>query len=214
MKRYQTIAELPQSLPVFPLGGALLLPRTELPLNIFEPRYLALFEDVIASHRLVGMIQPLETEGEKPPLQRVGCVGRVTSFSETDDNRLMVVLTGVCRFDWTREKKVKTPYRQLDVTYDNFAADLVTDNAARNVDRDGVVKAFRDFLDANRMSANWEEVEKVSTEALVNNLSQMAPYPIEEKQALLEAPDLKARAEMLIALTELALSKNTTNSLQ
>lgn len=214
MKRYQTIAELPASLPVFPLAGALLLPRTELPLNIFEPRYLEMFEDVVSSHRMIGMIQPVESKSDKPELQRIGCVGRVTSFSETEDNRLMVVLSGICRFEWQREKKTKTPYRQLDVNYDGFAADLVVDSAARNVDRDGVVKAFRDYLDANSMSANWEEVEKVSTETLVNNLSQMAPYPIEEKQALLEAPDLKSRAEMLIALTELALSKNTTNSLQ
>jgi uncharacterized protein len=214
LNRYQTIAELPAQLPVFPLGGALLLPRTELPLNIFEPRYLRMVEDVMGKHRMIGMIQPIESKSEPPELQRIGCAGRVTSFSETDDNRLMVVLTGVCRFEWTREKKSKTPYRQLDVNYDSFAADLVVDEAARNVDREGVVKAFRNFLDANSMSANWEEVEKVSTETLVNNLSQMAPYPIEEKQALLEAPDLKSRAEMLIALTELALSKNTTNSLQ
>jgi Lon protease-like protein len=214
LKRYQTIAELPAQLPVFPLGGALLLPRTELPLNIFEQRYLVMFERAMSTDRLVGMIQPLESKSAIPELQRIGCVGRVTSYAETEDNRLMVVLTGICRFDWAREKKVKTPYRQLDVSYDGFAADLVIDNAARNVDRDGVVKAFRNFLDANSMSANWEEVEKVSTETLVNNLSQMAPYPIEEKQALLEAPDLKSRAEMLIALTELALSKNTTNSLQ
>lgn len=214
MKRYQTIAELPHSLPVFPLGGALLLPRTELPLNIFEPRYLQLFEDVMASQRMVGMIQPIDGNSEVPVLQKIGCVGRVTSYSETDDNRLMVVLTGVCRFRAMREKKTKTPYRQLDVDYNDFAADLNVDNAARSVDRAGVVKAFRDYLDANQMSANWDEVEKVSTETLVNNLSQMAPYPIDEKQALLEAPDLKSRAEMLIALTELALSKNASRNLQ
>jgi uncharacterized protein len=214
LKRYQTIAELPINLPVFPLAGALLLPRTELPLNIFEPRYLAMFEHAMETDRLVGMIQPMDPKSDIPQLQKIGCVGRVTSYTETDDNRLMVVLSGVCRFQWMRERKTKTPFRQFEVDYNDFAADLVLDNAARNVDRDGVVKAFRDYLDANSMSANWEEVEKVSTETLVNNLSQMAPYPIEEKQALLEAPDLKSRAEMLIALTELALSKNTTNSLQ
>lgn len=214
MKRYQTIAELPVNLPVFPLAGALLLPRTELPLNIFEPRYLAMFEHAMETDRLIGMIQPRESASDVPDLQKIGCVGRVTSYTETEDNRLMVVLTGICRFQNTRERKTKTPFRQLEVDYNDFAADLVIDNAARNVDRAGVVAAFRNFLDANQMAANWEEVEKVSTETLVNNLSQMAPYPIEEKQALLEAPDLKSRAEMLIALTELALSKNTTNSLQ
>ena len=213
MKRYQTIAELPVKLPVFPLAGALLLPRTELPLNIFEPRYLAMFEDVMSSHRLVGMIQPVDG-ADVPVLQSIGCVGRVTSFSETDDDRLMVVLTGICRFRVAKERKAKTAYRQLDVDYNDFASDLTVDNAARNVDRAGVVKAFRDYLDANQMSANWDEVEKVSTETLVNNLSQMAPYPVEEKQALLEAPDLKSRAEMLIALTELALSKNASRNLQ
>jgi uncharacterized protein len=208
LKRYQTIAELPETLPVFPLSGALLLPRAELPLNIFEDRYLRMFDAAVESHRLIGMIQPEVGDGsDKPALARVGCAGRITSYSETDDGRMLVGLTGICRFEVLSEKKVKTPYRQCNVSFDGFAADLVTENQARQVNRDAVIKAFRQYLEANDMTANWEEVERVPTENLVNTLSQMAPYPNAEKQALLEAPDLKSRAEMLIALTELALAK-------
>ncbi len=213
VKRYQTIAELPDRLPVFPLSGALLLPRAELPLNIFEPRYLSLFNDMIAQHRLVGMIQPQspdKTGGQQdqPRLSKIGCAGRITSLSETDDGRLLVALTGICRFEILHELEVATAYRQCAVTYDGFAADLVAENQALAVDRDALITAFRHYLEANNMSANWQEVEKVSTENLVNTLSQLAPYPAPEKQALLEAPDLKSRADMLIALTELALAKS------
>jgi uncharacterized protein len=208
LKRYHTIAELPETLPVFPLAGALLLPRADLPLNIFEQRYLQMFEASLTSHRLIGMIQPEgDDANNKPALARVGCAGRITSFSETPDGRMLVGLTGVCRFEVVTEKKVKTPFRQCVVSYDGFAADLVVENQARQVNRDAVVTAFRQYLEANSMTANWEEVEKIPTEQLVNTLSQMAPYPAAEKQALLEAPDLKTRADMLIALTELALSK-------
>lgn len=208
MKRYHTIAELPEVLPVFPLGGALLLPRAELPLNIFEDRYLQMFDAALSTHRMIGMIQP-DSEGDekKPGLLHVGCAGRITSYSETNDNRLLIGLTGICRFEVVTEKKVKSAWRQCAVSYDGFAADLVTDNQARTVNRLALVTAFRQYLESNNMTANWEEVEKVSTENLVNTLSQMAPYPAAEKQALLEAPDLKTRADMLIALTELALAK-------
>ena len=208
LKRYQTIAELPETLPVFPLAGALLLPRAELPLNIFEPRYLRMFDWALSNHRLIGMIQPEPNADQEPAqLARVGCAGRITSYNETDDGRLLVGLTGICRFEVTNELSVETPFRQCNVNYDGFAADLVTDNQMRDVNRDALVKAFRQYLEANDMTANWEEVNRVSTENLVNTLSQMAPYPAAEKQALLEAPDLKSRADMLIALTELALAK-------
>lgn len=213
MKRYHTIAELPDTLPMFPLSGALLLPRADLPLNIFEDRYLQMFNEALSTHRLVGMIQPEPGDaGDNPVLSRVGCAGRITSLAETDDNRLLISLSGICRFEVVEEKKVKTPWRQCKVTYDGFAADLVTDNQARAVNRAALVKAFRQYLEANNMSANWDEVEKVSTENLVNTLSQMAPYPALEKQALLEAPDLKSRADMLIALTELALARQSNGN--
>jgi uncharacterized protein len=213
LKRYQTIAELPDTLPVFPLAGALLLPRADLPLNIFEPRYLTLFETAMAGARLVGMIQPDPSDGsDAPALLRVGCAGRITSYSETEDGRLLVSLAGICRFEVLRELAVTTPYRQTEVTYDGFAADLVTDTHVRSVNRDALITAFRQYLEANNMTANWDEVDRVSTEHLVNTLSQLAPYPADEKQALLEARDLKARADMLIALTELALAKQDKGS--
>jgi uncharacterized protein len=210
VKRYHTIAELPSLLPVFPLPGALLLPRSDLPLNIFETRYLKMFDEALATHRLIGIIQPLPGDDtNKPALSRIGCAGRITSYSETEDNRILIALTGVCRFECVEEKNRKSPWRQFEVTYDGFAADLVTDSQARSVNRDALVLAFRQYLEANNMTANWEEVEKISTENLVNTLSQMAPYPSQEKQALLEAPDVKSRAEMLIALTELAVSRSS-----
>ena len=209
MKRYHTIAELPQIIPVFPLAGALLLPRSDLPLNIFEPCYLEMFNDAMAGQRLIGMIQPVaHDKSELPALATIGCAGRITSFAETEDGRILVSLTGICRFEQSRELSVATSYRQLEVVYHNFAGDLVADNQSRMVNRGALVEAFRQYLEANSMSANWEEVAQVSTEALVNSLSQLAPYPMAEKQALLEAPDLKSRADMLIALTELALAKS------
>lgn len=208
MKTYRTIAELPPVIPVFPLAGALLLPRAELPLNIFEPRYLQMFNDAIAGNRLIGMIQPAgEEQGDVPALAQIGCLGRITSFSEADDDRLLVTLSGVCRFETAGELSVATPYRQVEAAYHNFAGDLVAEARARSVDREALVRAFRQYLEANNMTANWEEVAQVSTESLVNTLSQLAPYPAAEKQALLEAPDLPARADMLIALTELALRR-------
>jgi uncharacterized protein len=215
MKRYQTIAELPEQLPIFPLSGALLLPRAELPLNIFEDRYLRMFSAALSSHRLIGMIQPDPNDNnDVPSLSRIGCAGRITSFNETDDNRLLIGLSGICRFEVVSELKVETLWRQCEVTYDGFAADLVMDNQARTVNRAALVTAFRQYLEANDMTANWDEVDKVSTESLVNTLSQMAPYPAAEKQALLEAPDLKSRADMLIALTELAVSRQSNGKPQ
>lgn len=209
MPRYSSIAELPVVIPVFPLSGALLLPRTELPLNIFEPRYLAMVEQAMSGNRVIGMIQPAPgDDDDKPALSSVGCIGRISSYSEAEDNRLMISLTGICRFTVKRERAARTPYRQVEADYSGFAADLVSDNA-RSVDRTAVITSFRQYLEANNMSANWSEVEQIPTELLVNTLSQLAPYPAPEKQALLEANDLKARADMLIALTELAMKGGT-----
>jgi Lon protease-like protein len=203
MKRYATLADLPERIPLFPLAGALL------PLNIFEPRYLAMVEDAMAGDRIIGMIQPVSGDGsEEPALQQVGCAGRITSYAEAPEDRILISLTGICRFELGEELVADTPYRQASVSFSNFAADLVSDNGARAVNRDALMTAFRDYLEANNMSANWEEVEQVPTEALVNTLSQLAPYPAPEKQALLEARDLRTRAEMLIAMTELSLSRS------
>jgi uncharacterized protein len=215
MNRYQKPGDLPKTIPVFPLSGALLLPRTDLPLNIFEPRYLAMIEDAMMGDRVIGMIQPRENdEADKPQLEKVGCAGRITAYAETDDGRLLVTITGVCRFTVKKEMSVKTPFRQVTVDYKPFAIDLVNETGARSVNRDQLITAFRQYLEANSMSADWNEVNAVSTEVLVNTLSLLAPYPPREKQALLEAPDLKSRADVLVALTEIALAKSNTGKPQ
>jgi Lon protease-like protein len=210
LKDYNVPKDLPETLPVFPLAGALLLPRADLPLNIFEPRYLEMMSDAMSGERIVGMIQPMEesTDENKPRLMRIGCAGRITSYTETPDGRIMVTLTGISRFSITKELIVETPYRQVKANFKPYAVDLVMDKGASEVNRPALMTAFKDYLNANNMSADWTEINAASTEILVNTLSLLAPYPANEKQALLEAPDLKTRAEVLVALTEIALSKS------
>jgi uncharacterized protein len=208
LDRYQSAIDLPDRIPVFPLSGALLLPRIELPLNIFEDRYLQMFSDAMVGDRIVGMIQPRQgDQSEVPALAEVGCAGRVTSYSETPDGRLLISLTGIARFRVTGEVKLRTPYRVVSADYTAFGIDFVTGKSDKDVNRNGVLRAFREYLEANNMTTNWDDVESINTEQLVNTLSLMAPYPPDEKQALLEAADLKARADMLVALTELALTR-------
>jgi Lon protease-like protein len=207
--RYRTPADLPQKIPVFPLSGALLLPRAELPLNIFEPRYLAMVNHALSTDRLIGIIQPAPgREGDDvPPLMKVGCVGRLVSYAETADERVLITLAGVCRFQVVTELEAITPYRMVMANYHPYAVDLASEGGASEVNRAALLKAFRDYLAANNMKANWNEVDHAPTDVLVNTLSLLAPYDPQEKQALLEAPDLKTRAEVLVALTEVALSK-------
>jgi Lon protease-like protein len=207
-KRYEKLSDFPDVIPVFPLPGALLLPQTDLPLNIFEPRYVAMVEEAMAGGRLIGMIQTAGNDSSAAPnLAPVGCVGRITSYAETEDNRLHISLAGVCRFRVLEEVSVTTPYRQVRVDFAAFADDLQAGNGTDGVDRSAVIKAFRQYLEAHNMSANWDEVDRIPTGLLVNTLSQLAPYPALEKQALLEAQDIQARADMLIALTERSLSR-------
>lgn len=209
LDRYRQPDDLPQRIPVFPLAGALLLPRADLPLNIFEPRYLAMVEDALSSNRVIGMIQPAaggEQEGT-PSLLKVGCAGRITSYAETPDDRILITLTGISRFEIVEELDVDTPYRQVIANFHPYAVDLVSDLGASEVNRPALLKAFRDYLNANDMNADWDQVDAASTEILVNTLSLLAPYPPEDKQALLEAPDLKTRADVLVALTEIALRR-------
>jgi Lon protease-like protein len=212
LNRYKTPADLPRELKVFPLPGALLLPRAELPLNIFEPRYLEMVGDAMAGDRLIGMIQPEDEDADlagNPGLCRIGCAGRITSYAETPDNRLLINLTGITRFVIVREIAASTPYRQVVADYTPFASDLASQDAADDVDRHGLLRVFREYLAANDMSADWDQVNAASTETLVNTLSLLAPYAARDKQALLEAPDLKSRADVLIALTEVALARGS-----
>jgi Lon protease-like protein len=211
---YQAPGDLADVIPVFPLPGALLLPRGQMPLNIFEPRYLAMIDDCLrAGHRLIGMIQPDPAHPgteERPALYKIGCVGRITQFAETGDGRYLVQLTGVARFEIDQELKLPTPYRQCRVLYTPFAADFIPRKGEDAVDREAVLRALTDFLKANNLKADWKEIETAPNEALVNALAMMSPYGAAEKQALLEAPDLKTRAEILIAVTEIELAKKST----
>ncbi len=210
LKNYNSPNDLPETLSVFPLAGALLLPRADLPLNIFESRYLEMVSDAMSGHRIIGIIQPINEsdKAERPELMKIGCAGRLTSYTETPDGRILVTLTGISRFSIQRELEVETPYRQVVADFNPFAIDLVMDMGASEVNRPALLTAFKDYLNANNMSADWQEIDAASTEVLVNTLSLLAPYPANEKQALLEAPDLKTRSEVLVALTEIALSKS------
>jgi Lon protease-like protein len=208
---YRGPADVAPVIPVFPLAGALLLPRGQMPLNIFEPRYLAMVDDALKSgHRLIGMIQPDPAHAgpaDKPPLYRVGCVGRITQLAETGDGRYLIQLTGVSRFAIEQELPVSTPYRQCRVTYAGFADDFVARKGEELVDRAALLAALSAFLKANDLKADWQGIENAPNEALVNALAMMSPYGSAEKQALLEAPDLKTRAEILVAVTEIELAK-------
>ncbi|MET0631763.1 MAG: LON peptidase substrate-binding domain-containing protein [Xanthobacteraceae bacterium] len=211
---YQHPGDLAEVIPVFPLPGALLLPRGQMPLNIFEPRYLAMIDDALrAGHRLIGMIQPDSAHpgpAEKPNLFKIGCVGRITQIAETGDGRYLIQLTGIARFRIDEELAVTTPYRQCRVVYAPFADDFVARKGEEAVDRERLLQSLSEFLKANDLKADWEGIENAPNEALVNALAMMSPYGTAEKQALLEAPDLKTRAEILVAMTEIELAKKTT----
>jgi Lon protease-like protein len=211
---YQHPGDLTEVIPVFPLPGALLLPRGQMPLNIFEPRYLAMIDDALrAGHRLIGMIQPDSGHpgsAEKPNLFKIGCVGRITQIAETGDGRYLIQLTGIVRFRIDEELAVTTPYRQCRVVYAPFADDLVARNGEDAVDRERLLRSLSEFLRANDLKADWEGIENAPNEALVNALAMMSPYGTAEKQALLEAPDLKTRAEILVAMTEIELAKKAS----
>jgi uncharacterized protein len=211
---YRGPADLPEVIPVFPLSGALLLPRGQMPLNIFEQRYLALVDDAFRDgHRLIGMIQPDVTHSqseELPTLFHVGCVGRITQLAETGDGRYILELTGVARFRVLEEMTVLTAYRQCKVDYFPFIDDFTARKGENAVDREALLAVLTDFLKANNLKVDWEGVESAPNEALVNALAMMSPYGAAEKQAMLEAPDLKTRAEILIAITEMDLAKKRT----
>jgi Lon protease-like protein len=208
---YRGPADLPETIPVFPLSGALLLPRGRLPLNIFEPRYLAMVDDAMRGGRIIGMIQPDEAKGGStaaPALYDAGCAGRIVSYEETGDGRYLITLSGISRFRIREELAVATPYRQCRVDYTPFGEDFTANSGDAEVDRDALLRTLASYLEANKIEADWSGIREAPIEALVNGLSMMSPYGAREKQALLEAPDLKTRAELLIAVTEIALAES------
>jgi len=210
---YRRITDLPGDVPVFPLRGVILLPRATLPLNIFEPRYLAMLDDVISGNRILGVIQPFATDhdNESPKeddiqLKKVGCVGRVTGFQELDDGRLAISLTGIARFRAINEKTDSKPYRTLSVSYDEFSDDLISGHGEDEVNREDLLEVLKTYLEAHNLQADWQAIEAASTELLVNALSTISPFGPEEKQALLEAQTLQKRAEVLTTLATMDLA--------
>ena len=197
--------DLPDVIPVFPLPGALLLPRARLPLHLFEPRYLAMLDDVLkTSNRLIGMVQPYETPGGGR-LHTIGCAGKVTAFSETEDGRYMITLSGASRFRIMEEVEGFTPYRRCKVNWSGFDADLGPSEKDPGFDRDTFMKALGKYLTENGLSTDWESLGEAEDELLINSLSMLCPFEPEDKQALLEAPSLTTRRETLMTLIEYAL---------
>ncbi|MHA1157566.1 MAG: LON peptidase substrate-binding domain-containing protein [Alphaproteobacteria bacterium] len=206
---YGSPAHLPEIMPVFPLPAALLLPRADMPLNIFEPRYMAMVDWALAGDRVIGMIQPGDGDGPCEAgvgLCGIGCAGRITSFAETGDGRYLITLTGIARFHVTEEIASDSAFRLCRISAAAFADDFTSADEG-SVDRDAVLRTFRDYLRANSLETDWDSVHSASNEILVNAMSMMAPFGAAEKQALLEAPDLRTRAETLVAITELLLAR-------
>jgi hypothetical protein len=208
---YASVGDLPRELPVFPLTGVLLLPRGRLPLNIFEKRYLAMFDDAIAGDRLIGMIQPSDpAAGDmEPPLYSVGCAGRITSFNESGDGRYLVALDGVARFRIVEELAPRRGYRRVVPDWSSYGvdlgeADLVETGGA--VDRHRLIELLQAYFRQRQLSANWEAIGQTPDERLVTSLAMICPFDPPEKQMLLEAGCLSDRAKLMMSLLEIAIA--------
>lgn len=218
---YACAEDISGQVPVFPLSGALLLPGGQMPLNIFEPRYLAMIDDALCGNRLIGMVQPRfdqaeadqaaeNQERDRPSLCEIGCLGRITAFQESGDSRYLINLSGICRYRIVRELEGRHGYRRCEVAV--FATEFARTEDGTGVDRETLLATFRKYLKANDLEADWKSIREASNETLVTALCMMSPYGPAEKQALLEADDLKTRAETLIAITEIALARNSTDN--
>ena len=208
--------DMPATIPLFPLEGALLLPRRPIQLTVFEPRYLSMLDDALSGERLIGIIQPSTAEetAQSPELYPLGCAGRIVQFAEIGDGRCFLTLMGVARFRLVSEPPSITPYRIAIADYAPFAEDFKEGAGEAAVDRDGLLATLRRFAEVNEVKIVWSDIKKASNEALVNGLSMLSPCGPKEKQALLEAPDLKARAEMLVAITTIGLARGDDSSSQ
>lgn len=207
-RRYRDPSELPRLLPLFPLEGALLLPRGAMPLNVFEPRYLAMVDRALAGDRMIGMIQPLP-DGPNlahPALYGVGCAGRITQYAETGDGRYLISLTGICRFRLLDEVVDDEPFRLANVEYAPFAGDLALEPDDLSIDRAALLATLRKYAERNNYAVDWESVNKAPTLALIDALAMASPFGPREKQALLEAVDPAARADVLMAIAEVEMA--------
>ncbi len=208
--------DLPDVIPVFPLPGALLLPRARLPLHIFEPRYLAMIEDCLKTpERLIGMIQPRETpDSDVKLLHAIGCAGRLTAFSETEDGRYMITLTGISRFRVKQEISGFAPYRRTEVDWGGFERDLGDEENDCGLQHDAFFRLLKRFFEMHQLSTDWESLEGADDELLINSLSMLCPFEPDDKQALLEAPSLSTRRETLVTLMEFSLRGGDDEMLQ
>ena len=204
---------LPVILPIFPLTGVLLLPRGRLPLNIFEPRYLAMTRDALAGERLIGMVQPSDpaASGSNPPVYPTGCAGRITSFSETDDGRFLITLTGTSRFRIREELPMLEGYRRVVPDWHEFARDLGNEEEP-GFDRERLLRGLKGYFQQHQISADWDAITSVSGDRLVSSIAMICPFDPSEKQALLEASDLAERARLLTAIVEMAVMRPPSES--
>ncbi len=203
-------ADLPETLPLFPLPGAVILPRGQLPLHIFEPRYLAMLDDVLkTTHRLIGMIQPIHPSDDtpSPKLHKIGCAGRVIAFSELNDGRYMITLKGISRFRVKRLTPGFTPYLRANVSWRDFERDLGQPEHDPGLERERFTRLLRRYFAAEGLEADWESMESADEELLINSIAMLSPFEPKDKQALLEAPTLTERREILTALMEYALHR-------
>ncbi|PPR11089.1 MAG: hypothetical protein CFH41_01189 [Alphaproteobacteria bacterium MarineAlpha11_Bin1] len=203
--------KLPTEIPIFPLTGVLLLPGGKLPLNLFEPRYLSMMSEALAGHRLIGMVQPTgDNEGDQPEVYQTGCAGRLTSFSETEDGRYLVTLSGYIRFDIKQELPLRAGFRTIIPDWLPYRGDLAEVDSV-GIDRDRMLRTLKGYFTANQVDANWDAIEETSTDRLVNALAMMCPFQPSEKQALLEAESVVDRADVMVALLEMSLAANDDN---
>jgi Lon protease-like protein len=194
---------IPTRFPIFPLSGAILLPRGNLPLNIFEPRYLHMTRDAMRTDQVIGMVQPCgDAAGDRPKVYRVGCVGRIASFAETEDGRYLISLTGLCRYDILEELTVTTPYRQVVANFERWSRDL-EDEAPSDRLRPTLCAALRAYFEVNDISADWAQIEAAPLAGLITSLAMICPFEACEKQALLEAANADERCRILIALLQM-----------
>ncbi len=210
-----SMRDLPNTIAIFPLSRTVLLPQSSIPLNIFEPRYLTMLDDALkTSHRLIGMIQPIGKPGQKEKgLYKIGCAGRVTQFSETEDGRYMITLKGVARYRIQAEITGFTPYRRCDVLWDGFDADLAPAEIDTGFDRSAFWDVLVRYFEAMSLSTDWDLLREADDEMLINVLSMLCPFGAEEKQALLEAPSLRSRRETLVTLIEFAMRQGTSEEI-
>lgn len=214
IETYRKLSDLPDLIPVFPLSGVLLFPRWSLPLNIFEPRYLNMIDDAMTGTRLIGMIQAQTDARDTPSLVTTGCAGRITSYSETDDGRYLISLTGICRFAVAEELNIETPYRQVRPDWTVYAHDLLTPPESSLPERLMLVNSLKRYTQINSMEVDWEAVEHAPMETLINALCAGCPFGTAEKQALLEAPSVAERAQTLITLLDMDVPGEDSSTLQ